>query len=253
MSFGLLGPLEICVDGRELELRGWKERTLLAALLLRAGEVVSRDRLIDELWGEKPPKTAIGSLQNFVSGLRKALGAELVRTRNRSYSLEVRRESVDMHRFERLVSDAHLAGAHEVRANLFRSALALWRGPPLADFAHEPFAQVEIARLERLRLGAREELIDIELDLGYHHLVVGELETLVAMHPLHERLRARLMLALYRSGRQAEALAVYRSGRRALHDQLGLEPGEELRELEKAILLHDPRLRFRSVPRVSDA
>jgi DNA-binding SARP family transcriptional activator len=243
ISFGLLGPLEIRINGRALELRRAKERTLLAALLLRAGEIVSRDQLIDALWGENPPKAAIGSLQNFVSALRKALGAELLHTRSGGYSLEVQRESVDIHRFVLVVSHAHAAGGHDARADLLRSALALWRGNPFADFRNEPFAQVAIARLEQLRLAAREELIDLELDLGYHHRVADELETLVASHPFREHLRAQLMLALYRSGRQAEALAVYRSGRRALHDELGLEPGEELRELQQAILAHDPRLR----------
>jgi DNA-binding SARP family transcriptional activator len=243
ISFGLLGPLEIRVDGRALELRRSKERALLAVLLLRAVEVVSRDHLIDKLWGENAPKAAVGSLQNMVSALRKALGADLLSTRTGGYSLEVRRESVDLHRFELLVSDAYAEGDHEARADMFRTALALWRGNPLADFTHEPFAQVEITRLEEQRLAAREELIELELDLGHHHRVVGELETLVAEHPFRDRLRAQLMLALYRSGRQAEALTVYRSARRTLHEELGLEPGDGLRELEQAILVQDPRLR----------
>jgi YVTN family beta-propeller protein len=241
--FGLLGPLEVWVDGRALRLRRRKERSLLALLLLHAGAVVSRDCLVDELWYENPPRAAVSSLQNLVSQLRKALGREVVRTHAAGYALDVQPECVDLHRFERLVADARESACLETRSALNREALALWRGPPLTDFAFEPFAQVEIARLEELRIAAREELIDVELELGNHSKMVGELEMLVAEHPLRERLRVQLMLALYRAGRQSEALDAYQHARRTLTEELGLEPSEELQQLERAILIHDPLLR----------
>jgi DNA-binding SARP family transcriptional activator/streptogramin lyase len=241
-TFGLLGPLEVWAHGRKVELGGHKHRLLLALLLVHVGEVVSRDRLIEELW-HNPPKTAISSLQNSVSELRRALGADLVVTRPAGYSLEVERECVDVHRFELLVARARASGSFERRSELFREALALWRGPPLADFAYEGFASVEIVRLDELRTAAREEFIDVELELGHGSQLVSELEALVAENPLRERLRAQLMLALYRSGRQSEALVVYQEARRTLTDELGLEPGEELQQLERAILVHDPALR----------
>jgi DNA-binding SARP family transcriptional activator len=243
ISFGLLGPLEVLVDGRALELGRRKQRSLLALLLLHAGAVVSRDWLIEELWYENPPKAAVSSLQNLVSDLRKVLGREVVHTHAAGYALEVQPDCVDVHRFERLVAAARDSDSLAERAHLRREALALWRGPPLTDFASEPFAQIEIVRLEELRTAAREELIDAELELGNHGRVVGELELLVAQHPLRERLRVQLMLALYRSGRQTEALDVYQDARRTLTDELGLEPGEELQQLERAILNHDPLLR----------
>jgi DNA-binding SARP family transcriptional activator len=175
MSFGLLGPLEVRVDGRALRLRRRKQRSLLALLLLHAGAVVSRDWLVEALWYESPPRAAVSSLQNLVSELRKALGREVVRTHAAGYALEVERECVDVHRFERLLAEAHESDSPETRSALNREALALFRGPPLTDFAFEPFAQVEIARLEELRIAAREELIDVELELGNHSRLVGEL------------------------------------------------------------------------------
>jgi len=241
-EFGLLGPLEVWIDGRELELRRPKQRALLALLLLRVGEVVSTDRLIDELWAGKPPKAALGSLQNLVSELRKQLGAETVKTRAPGYLLDVEPDRVDLHRFERLVASAAETGDVEGRAAKLRDALALWRGPALADLAFEPFAQVEIARLEERRTAAREDLIDAELELGGHGRLVGELEALVREHPLRERLRAQLMLALYRAGRQAEALEAYRQARETLVDELGIEPSEDLQQLEQAILRQDRQL-----------
>jgi YVTN family beta-propeller protein len=242
-AFGLLGPLEVWVNRRRLELPRHKHRVLLALLLLHVGEVLPRDRLIDEMW-KQPPKKAVGSLQNFVSDLRRALGAEVVATQPAGYSLEVEPECVDLHRFERLVANARSSGSLEARSNLLRGALALWRGPPLIDFAFEPFAQLEIARLDELRTAVREELIDAELDLGHHTRVVPELETLVAENPLRERLRAQMMLALYRSGRQTEALDMYQDARRTLSEEVGLDPGEELQQLERAILTHDPSLQL---------
>ena len=242
LAFGLLGPLEVWVDGEKLELQRHKLRLLLALLLLHVGEVLPRDRLIEELW-KQPPRTAVGSLQNVISDLRRALGADVVVTHPAGYSLEVPPDAVDVHRFERLVAGAHETGSLGMRSHLLGEALALWRGPALADFAFEPFAQVEVARLDELRVAAREELVYAELELGHHSRLVPELETLVAEHPLRERFRAQLMLALYRSGRQTEALDVYQEGRRALREQVGLDPGDELQQLERAILNHAPSLR----------
>jgi class 3 adenylate cyclase len=245
-EFRLLGPLEVLVDGRELELRRPKQRSLLALLLLRAGEVVSTDSLVEELWAGKPPKTAVGSLQNLVSELRKALGRDAVKTRAPGYVLAIEPDRVDFHRFERLVAQAADTDDAERRADLLRQALALWRGPPLADLAFEPFAQVAIARLEELRTAAREELIHAELELGRHAALVGELEALVLEHPLRERPRGQLMLALYRSGRQAEALEAYRTARETLVNELGIDPSPELQKLEQAMLRHDPELDLRA-------
>jgi len=226
----LLGPLELVVDGRPIELRRKKQRALLALLALRTGEVVSTDRLVHELWGETPPKAAVGSLQNLVSELRKLIGPALLVTRPPGYVLEVDRKLVDAHRFEEAV---------RARGEL-REALDLWRGPALGDLAFEPFAQSEIARLEELRATAREELFDVELERGGHAQLVAELEKFVAEHPLRERPRGQLMLALYRSGRQADALEGYRDARQTLVEELGIDPSPELQALEQAILRHDP-------------
>jgi DNA-binding SARP family transcriptional activator/streptogramin lyase len=242
VAFRLLGPLEISVRGRPCELPRRKQRLLLTLLLMSHEEVVSIDQLVDQLWGERPPKTAVGALQNLVSEVRKALGSGVVRTQAAGYSLGVHRESVDVHRFERLVAEAADDESAEGRAQRLREALALWRGPPLLEFAAEPFAQVEIARLHELRIVAREELTEAELELGHHARLVAELEALVIEQPLRERLRAQLMIALYRSGRQAEALTAYRDARRMLTDELGLEPSDELQQLERAILRHDRSL-----------
>jgi DNA-binding SARP family transcriptional activator len=241
-EFRVLGPFEVLVEGRALQLTRRKQRSLLALLLLHVGEVVSTDRLVDELWAGKPPKAAVGSLQNLVSDLRKSLGRDAVITREPGYVLDIDPDRVDLQRFERLVALAAEGGDAERRSALLREALALWRGPPLADLAFEPFAQVEIARLEELRTAAREELIQTELELGRHASLVGDLEALVAQHPLRERLRGQLMLALYRSGRQAEALDAYRQARETLVEELGIEPSAELQHLEQAILRHDSEL-----------
>jgi DNA-binding SARP family transcriptional activator len=238
----LLGPLEVGVSGRRLELRRQKQRALLALLALRAGEVVSTDRLVEELWGGEPPKAAVGSLQNLVSELRKALTPRLILTRAPGYVLALDRDCVDAHRFERLVRAAQESERAEVRAARLREALALWRGPPLADLAFESFAQVEIARLEELRAATREELFAAELERGQHGRLVAGLEAFVAEHPLRERPRGQLMLALYRAGRQADALEAYRSARDTLVDELGIDPSPELQQLEQAILRHDPAL-----------
>jgi DNA-binding SARP family transcriptional activator len=246
MRFGILGPFEVTDDrGRDVALGGLKQRSVLAILLLHANEVVSSDRLIDELWGEDAPATAAKTLQVYVSNLRKVLREGLLLTRAGGYVLQTESAEIDLNRFRVLVAAGHRslsAGDPRGAGESLRDALGLWRGPPLADFAYEPFAQSEIARLEETRLAALEDRIDVDLALGEHVAVVGELEALVAAHPLRERLRGQLMLALYRSGRQAEALDVYHHTRKLLRDELGLEPGPALRELERSILQHDAAL-----------
>jgi DNA-binding SARP family transcriptional activator len=241
VEFRLLGPLEVVHEGGTLPLGGQKQRALLAVLLLRAGEVVATDRLIDDLWGEQPPRTAATSLQNLVSQLRKMLGPDAVVTKPPGYQLAIPADRVDLVRFERLVRAARGAPADE-RAAKLREALALWRGPPLLDLAYEPFAQSEIRRLEELRLSALEERIEADLELERHAELVGELEGLVSAHPLRERLRGQLMLALYRSGRQAEALKAYHDARRALVDELGIEPSPALQQLHGSILRQESTL-----------
>jgi DNA-binding SARP family transcriptional activator/tetratricopeptide (TPR) repeat protein len=235
MDIQVLGPLEANVDGRPVPLGGAKPRALLAMLALNAGSAVSVERLIDGLWGEQPPATATKLVQVYVSQLRRALaaggdGAAIV-TRGRGYALRVDPDAVDAGRFERLVAQ----GAP-------REALALWRGAPLDDVADEPFAAAEIRRLEELRLAALELAIERDLDAGRHRDVVGELDSLVAAEPLREQLHAQRMLALYRSGRQADALEAYRQARKGLVDAIGVEPGPELRRLHEAILVQDPAL-----------
>jgi WD40 repeat protein/DNA-binding SARP family transcriptional activator len=245
MEFRILGPLVVVQDGESFALGAVQQRALLAVLLLHRGEAVSVDRLIDELWGERAPAMAAKTVQVYVSRLRKALGASVIVTEGRSYRLAVAPEQVDAVRFEALRADGRraFAAGDVVRATeLFGSALALWRGEPLADFAFEPFAQAEIGRLREARLGALEDRIEAELALGRDGELIPELESLVASNPLQERLRGHLMLALYRAGRQAEALSVYRETSVLLRDELGLEPSRRLRQLERAILEHDASL-----------
>jgi DNA-binding SARP family transcriptional activator len=242
VEFRILGPLEVVEQGRSLALGGARQRALLALLLTRANQVVSTDRLIDELWGERAPKAAANALQYHVSRLRKLLASsEAIVTREPGYLIRVGSNELDMLRFERLVEEGQRSSP-EAAAKLLREALALWRGPALADLAHESFAQSEILRLEELRLVALEGRIDADLALGRAAELVAELEALAGEHPLRERLRAQLMLALYRSGRQAEALQVYRQTRRLLVEELGIEPSPALQELERAILDQDPEL-----------
>ena len=244
-QFRLLGPLAVSVDGEPLALGGQKRRALLAALLLEANRIVSRDRLIDALWGEEPPDTARNTIQVYVSQLRKLLPEGTLETAPPGYRLAVDPEAIDLFRFIQLTQQARAAltvGNASDAAETLREALALWRGPALADLAWEPLAQGEVVRLEELRLAALEDRIDADLALGRHGQLIGELESLVAEHPLRERLRGQLMLSLYRSGRQADALAVYQRARKALVDELGIEPGEALRKLERAILAQDPSL-----------
>ncbi len=244
MEYRVLGSLEVRRGDGPLPLGGPKQRALLALLLVNANRVVARDRLIDELWGESPPDTAVKTTQVYVSRLRKLLPGAL-HTRPPGYVLEVEWHNVDLLRFERLVAEARRAEP-AAASRLLREALALWRGPALAEF-DEPFAKAEAGRLEDLRLAALEERLEADLADGRHAELVGELEALVPEHPHRERLRALLMLALYRCDRQAEALSVYRDTRAAL-DELGLEPSATLRALEKQVLTHDPGLNLPAPP-----
>jgi DNA-binding SARP family transcriptional activator/tetratricopeptide (TPR) repeat protein len=218
-------------DGRVIDVPGGKQRTLLAMLLLHANEVVSSDRLIDAVWEREPPAAAAKALQVYVSHLRKALGRDRLETKPPGYRVRIADGELDLGRFQRLVAERR-----------FEDALALWRGPPLSDFAYQHFAQTEIARLEEARLTCLEERIEARLAEGCHASLVGELEALVGMHPLRERLRGQLMLALYRTGRQAESLQVYQDARRALVDGLGIEPSRALRDLHQRVLSQDPVL-----------
>jgi YVTN family beta-propeller protein len=247
MEYRILGPLEVLHQGRPLSLSGNRQRALLALLLLHANEVVSTDRLLDDLWGPEPPESGSKAVQVLVSQLRKRLkagsGADgVLVTQSPGYVLRVSAGELDRERFERLVERASSEDSAEKRAALLREALELWRGPPLADLSYEDFAQPAIARLGEARMVALEERIDADLSRGRHAAVAGELEELLTQNPLRERLRGQLMLALYRSGRQADALAVYQEGRRTLVEELGVEPGPELRALQRRILEHDPAL-----------
>jgi len=237
VEFAILGPLEAReVAGSEpIPLGGPKQRALLAMLLLEAGRVVSLDRLIEALWESNPPATAVASLQNFVAQLRKALGPDVIETRSPGYLVRLGPEQLDLARVRSLV-DAARASEPVQRAALLDDALALWRGEPLAEFRYETFAREEIARLEEFHLTLVEERAEAKLAIGAHAAVVSELEALVRTHPLRERLRAQLMLALYRSGRQAQALEVYREGRELLVEELGLEPSPLLRSVHASIL-----------------
>jgi predicted ATPase/DNA-binding SARP family transcriptional activator len=246
VDFRVLGPLEVG-DGREpLALGPRKQRALLARLLLDTGRTVSVERLVDDLWGDELPDTAVKMVQIYVSGLRKTLPADRLQTRPPGYCLELARDDeLDLRRFEALTGAGRTAlaqGDAAGAAERLRAALALWRGPALAEFASEPFARVEGARLEELQLAALEDRIEADLGLGRAGDLVGELERLVAGHPLRERLHGQLMLALYRTGRQGEALAAYHALRGVLREQLGLDPSPRLRALEQAILTQDAGL-----------
>jgi DNA-binding SARP family transcriptional activator/class 3 adenylate cyclase/WD40 repeat protein len=263
MDYRVLGPLEVSDGDRPIALGGEKQRALLAVLLLHAGEVVSAERLIDALWGERTPGAAHNALQIHVSRLRKALdgseanqpqatgdspgtasGGVLV-TRGSGYVLRVQPGELDLERFQAAVEagrEALAAGDAQRAAESLREGLGLWRGPPLADFLYEPFAAASIGHLEELRLAALEDRVEAELALGRHEQLIGELSALVAENPLRERLRGQLMLALYRCGRQAEALDVYQQLRHMLAEELGLDPGPRLHQLQAAILERDPSL-----------
>jgi ABC-type transport system substrate-binding protein/DNA-binding SARP family transcriptional activator len=248
VEFRILGPLQVLEGGRELQLGPAKERAVLGALLLHSGSVVSRTQLVDSVWGETAPLTAAKALNNYVSQLRKTLSqddAELILTRPPGYVLTPAAEALDATRFQRLATAARereQAGELEAAAAVMEEALELWRGPALAGVELEGEGRDDVARLEELRLLAQLDLVDYKLALGRHEELVPELERLVALHPLDERLRGQLILALYRSGRQAEALEAYRETRETLVEQLGIEPSAPLQRLEHAILNHDPAL-----------
>lgn len=245
MEFAILGPLEVRRDGRAAALGGPKQRALLAILLLHANEVVSRDRLIEGLWDERPPAAAQRSIDSYVSRLRTQLGKDRVMSRPPGYALRVEPGELDLERFELRVEAACTASSAGDPAGAVKglaAALALWRGPALADLTFEPFARVEVERLEDRRLLAVEELNDARLALGQDAELVAELRRLVREHPFREPMLAQLMLALYRAGRQADALAAFQRGRRQLAEELGLDPGLPLRDLERRILEQDPAL-----------
>jgi DNA-binding SARP family transcriptional activator len=256
IEFRTLGELEVWDEGQPVELRGAVQRSVLALLLLRANVVVRVEEVVDELWGEAAPPTAAKMVQNAVSKLRKGGLATALATRAGGYVLHVDPDSVDAFRFQRLLQQARealAAGSPTTTEELLEEANALWRGPPFADLAAERFTQLEIARLEELRLEAAECAIEAGFALGRHQELAQTLETLVAQHPFRETLRQQLMLSLYRSGRQAEALAVYQAARAYLRDELGLEPSPSLQRLEQAILVQDPALdpAFLSPPAVA--
>jgi DNA-binding SARP family transcriptional activator/pimeloyl-ACP methyl ester carboxylesterase len=244
VDFRLLGPLEAVHDGALLGLSAGKQRALLAVLLLSANRAVARDQIVDDLWGENVPESAQKMVQIHVSQLRKALPEPRVHTRGPGYLVEVGEDELDLTRFERLVAEGRAAlagGDAATAAELLAGALALWRGPALAEFG-EPFAAHEGARLEELRLGAVEWRIEADFARGRHGDVVAELETLIGRHPLRERLRVQHMIALYRSGRHADALAACTAFKQALDEELGIEPSAALRELERQMLRQDPTL-----------
>ena len=240
MKFRLLGRLEVDADGVDLTPVRPQQRALLALLLLRVGEVLAIDDLIEGLWGPRPPETAQKALHGHISALRKQLGAERIETRPPGYRLRLAGgDELDVHRFERVVATAR-TDAPSARSRKLGEALALFRGEPLSDFRYEEFAAPEAARLEELRLTVLEEQIEAELELGRHAEVVPQLERLVLDYPLRERMRAQLMLALYRAGRQADALQAFQEARTRLVDELGIDPGPALQRLERQILNHDP-------------
>jgi DNA-binding SARP family transcriptional activator/class 3 adenylate cyclase/tetratricopeptide (TPR) repeat protein len=263
VQFRMLGPLEVLDDdSRPLVLGGAKQRALLAVLLLQAGEVVSADRLIDELWGEDPPETARSVLQVYVANLRRVLeparprraATALLVTQPPGYRLDLGTHALDLVRFEQLVADARAslaAGRTAETANLLGEALALWCGPALAEVVLLGRGQGAITELEERRLAALEQRIEADLVLGRHAVLVGELEALVTAHPLREHLRGQLMLALYRCGRQAEALEVYRQTRETLAEELGIDPSHPLQDLQRAILAQDPRLGWKMPARLA--
>ena len=244
MEYRVLGSLEVLdASGRQVPLGGARQRTVLGSLLLRAGETVPLERLVDELW-ERPPETAAKTVQVYVSRLRRLLSPGAIESRSGGYALRLDGDVLDLTQFERLAGQGRsaLSGAEwERAASLLGEALALWRGPALGGLSAEPIRR-EADRLEEARLQALEDRIEADLGRGRERDVVAELQALVAEHPFRERLRGQLMRALYAAGRQAEALELYRETRTLLDEELGLEPGAELRELERQMLSHDPKL-----------
>src|SRR5436190_6318329 len=248
MEYRILGPLEVAHQGEPVPLGRMKERLVLAVLLLHANEFVSRERLIDELWGPAPPPTAKKAVNVYISQLRKALGRnghDPVTTADGGYRLGVDDDELDVSRLRQLLATARereSAGELEAAAELLREGLGLWRGPTLSGLLLESHGREEISQLDELRLTALMDRIDCDLALGRHEEVLGELHVLVGEHPLRERLRAQQMLALYRADRQADALDAYQQARHDLIDELGIEPSESLQRLQQAILRHDPAL-----------
>ena len=250
LHFAILGPVEASTNGERLALGGPKQRALLALLLLHANEVVSRDRIIDELWGDRPPTSAPAALNVYVSKLRKILSAagadDVLRTQDPGYVLRVESGQLDADRFDELAAAGRRAletGDEEGAFAKLEEALSLWRGRALDDLPEEEFARRACARLEEARLAALMDRIEAELARGHPTELVGQLETLVSEHPFQERLWAELMLALYRSGRQADALDAYRRAREQL-DELGIEPSPQLKQLQAQILRQDPELQL---------
>jgi DNA-binding SARP family transcriptional activator/nucleotide-binding universal stress UspA family protein len=253
LEFRILGPLEVVGEHGPLRLGGPKQRATLAILLLNVNRVVSVDRLADDLYSGATPVTAVTQVQRQISELRKALGGEsVIETRSPGYLMRLQPGQLDLHRFERLTEEA-ARGETRLAVDLLREALDLWRGEPLADLTYEPFARTSIERLEEIRLAALEQRIEAELALGRHAEVTAELEQLVGAYPFRERFCGQLMLALYRSGRQAEALDVYRKTREALVEEFGIEPTAALRELERAILAQDRSLDLAELSHVEPA
>jgi DNA-binding SARP family transcriptional activator len=250
VDFRILGPLEVSHDGRSVPVTGARQRELLALLLLDAGHVVSSDRLMEELWGADQPAAGSTALRVRVSQLRKALGADVLVTRPPGYALLVPRDGLDLWRFERGLYEGERALATDPQRALdaLTQALSEWRGRPLVDVAYAPFSQAAVVRLEELRASALELRIEAELTLGHHVRLIGELQALTSENPLRERLWAQLMTALYRDGRQADALAAYRNARERLVEEIGIEPGPELRSLESRILAQDADLTQRREP-----
>lgn len=245
LAFSVLGPLRVVGPEGPLPLGGPKQRCVLAMLLLDSGRVVSVDRLIDGVWGDEPHDRAASTLQVYVSNLRKLIGADRILTERPGYRIVVDDDDLDLTRFDRQVSagiEHASAGRHRQAEEAFAGALACWDGEPIADLQYEPFAPSIVAGLTERREAAKESEWDARLALGHHHELVAELERAVADTPLRERRWAQLLVALYRSGRQADALAAYGSARRTLVDELGIDPGAELRRLESAILSQDPSL-----------
>ena len=245
MQVRMLGPFQLEEGGRRIPIDGLRQRAVLAGLLLHANEVVPSERLLVDLWGEDSPPSAGNALQAAISRLRRALPPGRLITRAPGYALRIFPEELDVSQFEQMVSEGRevlAAGAATQAARTLNQALSLWQGPALADFRYEPFAQAEISRLEELHLTCLEERVDADLALGSASVLIPELRRLVSEHPMRERLRGQLMLALYRDGRQTEALEVYREFRSVLREELGLDTTPHLRELEAAILRHDSLL-----------
>ena len=247
MEFRILGSVEVADDGVTKDLGGLRERTLLARLLLSAGEVVSADRLAEDLWAGRPPPQCMATLRVYISRLRRALGpaSAALLTQPPGYRMVISPGQLDASRFVGLVAAGHqdlAAGRPGAAAAKLREALGLWRGPPLSDVADFSFAQAEVARLAEARLAAVEDLVEADLAGGRHAAVTSELDGLVATHPLRERLCGQRMLALYRCGRQAEALAAYGELRGRLADELGIDPNPALHRLHEAILRQEPGL-----------